>query len=654
MRVIQLTLLFFLAFSMTTFAQSTLKRNIELNEPMQKEIASEVGPIYEDDAQADAPMFEPSPVVGFRQDFEVTIGTTVYDLQSNSGVCNRMFKDGDNLYGVWTMGFSDSDGYSDRGTGYNAFDGAAWGDQPELRIEDGVRTGWPNHTRTADGTEFSVAHVFTEGEYRMHYARRAAGETDWTEADIPTETPLGVLWPRMAAGGPDGNTIHAIGIATPTFLAGGVVYEGVDGHILYYRSPDAGETWDVVDFIIPGLDSTQHANVSADAYNIDVRGNTVAVAVFDQLSDVVVYKSTDNGDTWTKTIAHDFPLDTYAIDDGYSFEDLPPYDPAQPDSLAIFTTDDAGALIIDNNDQVHVFFGQMYVLDSDTTDGNFNFFPAISGVGYWNESHGPDSIRTIADIIDVNMNDTLDIEATANIATFFLSLSSMPSAGIDEAGNIYLAYSGVMETEEFLNIEDQQHYRHILMVASMDDGDTWGSINDAGDFEEGLVFDVINGEVIIDEELVPFIEGVFPHVAKTVDDRVHLIYQQDFQPGLSVRGDNDAPVTNLINYVGVEVDQLVLPPSNTQETVEAEYFALQTLPNPASTDLFVQFELDANESYTLDLYSITGQKVSNLLQATADSRLIQETIDVSELPKGIYLLRLQAENKLATSKLVVK
>ncbi|MEY3344241.1 MAG: hypothetical protein RL090_1925, partial [Bacteroidota bacterium] len=75
---------------------------------------------------------------------ETVIGQTTYDLQSNYGsVGNRVYRHGDGTISVvWTKGDQPTT-YPDRGTGYNYFDGSAWGAAPTAR-QEAYRTGWPN------------------------------------------------------------------------------------------------------------------------------------------------------------------------------------------------------------------------------------------------------------------------------------------------------------------------------------------------------------------------------------------------------------------------------------------------------------------------------------------------------------------------------
>ncbi|MBR9920716.1 MAG: T9SS type A sorting domain-containing protein [Bacteroidetes bacterium] len=580
-----------------------------------------------------------NPVISTRDTkMDVLIGSSVYDLQTNYSICNRMSIDGDgNIMAVWTMGNSSGDGYSDRGTGYNRYDAGteSWMAPPISRLEDGSRTGWPNHIVTDSGTEFIVNHVFGNPEYKLHYLRREAGDTEWTESDIPSNTPFGSLWPRAAS---SGETVHVISVATSTAL-GGDLYEGMNLHPLYYRSSDGGDTWEVQDFIIPGLDTTYMIDLfSSDSYAIDARGDKVVVGIFSQFNDTKVFISEDGGDTWSETRIQDFPIDKYVIDSGYEFDDLPPLDPNSPDSLAIFTTDNTGHVMIDKDGGAHVFFGEMWVLDDVLTDGNYSYFPGTSGLSYWNENFGPDSTRTIADAPDLNGNDTLDVEGIGNIALYYMSLSSMPSAGVDDDNNLYLMYSALMEGPEFIDADDDQHFRHTFMIKSENGGETWSE-----------PYDAINEYTIGDPLFVPFVEAVFPHVLRDLPgEDVLYMYMQDFQPGLSVRGDEDLPGENNIIFSQIGED-----PIGSGIPILTEKYGLEVFPNPASESAQIQFELPLTTQVKLDLYNAMGQYVQAVSNRAYAEGPQQETVDLSGLASGMYFVRMQVGPNASVIRLLV-
>jgi hypothetical protein len=610
-----LTLLLCL-FTFSVFGQSAVqKKRADLNVPAIMDKTSYDGSEF-------LPLnHEAHPIATPRFAEEKVIGNTYYDLQSNGTNQNRIVRFGDKISATWTT--SEEPSHANRGSGYNHFDGSDWGGVASMRLEESVRTGWPSLTVGAGEDELIACHG-SPAPFLFHTLQKNSGAADWTEADVPSLSPGGLLWPRTASG--DGQTIHGIAITTPVGN-GGMMYEGVDGHILYYRSPDNGSTWDKVDVILPGMDSTNYVSNAADSYAIDARGDVVAVAVFGGFSDVVVFKSTDAGETWTEHTVNDFPLEKYAVDQGYTINDIP-MDPNAPDTLAIFSSDGSGSVLIDNNDMVHVVFGNMYVADTDLGDGNTSYYPATDGISYWNENHGEDSVRTIVSVWDVNGNDTLDVAGIANIALYYQSLTTFPSLGIDEDGNIFLSYSGLME--DLINTQDDQHYRHAFLTASMDGGENWIEPLHLG-IEEFF------------PDLPEVMEMVFTTIARHVDESVHMVMQRDFRPGLSVRGDMDPTELNEIIYL--EIPQTFIFPVNNEE-VELEPQSFAVMPNP--TTGHVTIDLTSVRSTTLIVTDMLGRTVMSIENAGGFFPL-----DLSDLEDGVYFISAKVGNELMTEKVLL-
>ncbi|HNX44720.1 MAG TPA: hypothetical protein PLJ84_11175, partial [Bacteroidales bacterium] len=89
---------------------------------------------------------------------EDEVGYTVYDLQSNGSTpYGRLtqFDDG-TIAAVYTMAINPT-AYNDRGTGYNYFDGTAWGPSHVTRLES-VKSGWPSHAQLGANGEVIVSH----------------------------------------------------------------------------------------------------------------------------------------------------------------------------------------------------------------------------------------------------------------------------------------------------------------------------------------------------------------------------------------------------------------------------------------------------------------------------------------------------------------
>jgi hypothetical protein len=572
-----------------------------------------------------------------RSDQEVTIGTTVYDLQSNSGTPRRLVTNADGIrYGVWTIGNNAGSGYPDRGSGFNTQEGGAWGPIPDTRIED-ARCGWANVDVVADGSPVVVAH---RTDLNLMYFSRWENNA-WVHTNIPTAVTTGVIWPRMAVGGPDGNTIHVIGLTYPS-ANGGAPYAGVDGHVLYYRSLDGGVTWDKQDVILPEIDQNFYTRMDADSYSIDASGNTVAIALMADFGDVKVSKSIDNGENWTTWTIKDFPIDAYAVDQGYTIDDIP-LDTLAPDSLAIQSSDNTGAVLIDPDGTVHAWYGEMYYVDSDLTDGNFSYFPAWMGLRYWNETFGEDSTRVIVSgIIDANANGVADITGIDVIPLYFSSLTSHPSVGTDGAGNIFLAYSGLTEnfTHELSTPTPGQHCRHIYLIWSGDKGETWSE-----------PLDIIREDLVIEPDLLPLYETMFPAVDRHVDDQVHLIYQGDFEPGLAVRGDMDAAADNFINYLAIDVAELGI--NNTAEPRQ-DGLNMSLTPNPARHTVNLSWSAASAADTWIDLFDRTGRRIRSLQTGQVAAGRHSLPVSVGDLPAGLYFVQLRSGKQARSLRLVIQ
>jgi hypothetical protein len=566
------------------------------------------------------------------------IGTTVYDLQTNASGCNRISRDAENnIMATWTMGFDHETGYPDRGTGYNRFDAASgtWETIPTQRLEQNARTGWPNHIITDSGTELIINHVFTSQGVFLHTLRRAVG-SNWVESEVPTSTPRGVITARMTS---SGDTIHLIAPSTPQNF-GGVNYLGVNGHLLYYRSPDGGISWDIVDGIIPGLDNSFMAELgSIDSYAIDAREGVIVVAVFSQTNDVRVFKSVNGGSNWTHTRIYDFPIDMYQIDQGYTLNDLPPPTPQQPDPFAILTTDNSGSVLIDHNGIAHAFYGQMYIKDNLSMFGSIDkIFHGTSGLVYWNESFGADSTRIIADITDLNGDDIIDIETDINVAQYRLSMTSQPSPAVDQNNTIFLAYSSVMEGAEYRQNDEAEQFRHIMIIHSEDSGETWSA-----------PYDAINETTLCDSHLPYFMETVYPSMVRDIDDEVQFIYQYDFRPGISLLG--DTPDINYMGFTYIPLSEFGVV--DTKNIVSPENFQMTLQPNPASNLVKLEFKLDHRTLTKQTLFDMFGRPVQQIKSSTLPAGIHHLSFDVSNLPAGLYLVQLQAGHNIAVKKLVV-
>ena len=568
---------------------------------------------------------------------DVRIGTTTYDLQSNASVDNRLIRHSDGtISATWTMSAQFAAAYSDRGTGYNFHDGSSWDPDPTARLESS-RGGWPSVLATSSGKEIAITHN-TDNGYLLMTHRPSTGSGAWTEQIISSMDSNGVytdiIWNRAVIGGSNNETIHMVGVIAPTGL-GGAIWNGLDGALVYYRSQDGGDTWDIQDMQLPTLDTSKYTGFNGDDYAIAAQGETVVVAYFGGWDDSVILKSTDNGNTWNETVFLDFPVDKYVNDSGLDLDGDGVMD-------SLYTADGAGTVVLDGNNDAHVFFGNMRVLDADLSDGNTSYFGGTSGLMYWNESMGPDdaSNATISSSLwysslpqMIASAQDLDGDGILNyvgIPTYYLSLDCMPSAGIDNQGNIFVSYSSLME-----NVDNgSQNFRHVHVVKSMDGGATWSAPKDVTEWTDW------GGAQ----------ECVFARMDRNVDDKIRLIYQKDFEPGLAVRGDKDIIDMNEIRYL--ELDTTELSGTSTGITYNNLDIEFTVYPNPAKNQISVDFSSTNNKSSNLIISDILGKTVKEF-SVNSSNGINRLEINLNNLNDGIYFVNFSNNDIKSTKKLVI-
>ncbi len=459
---------------------------------------------------------------------EAVIGHTTYDNQSNASVGNRIFKNSNgNIAATWNQSFSYDLASLDRGTGYNFFDLTSWQPIPTTRVESN-RVGWPNITILPNGKEYMLVHGNSDGELQLT-SRSVAGTGAWTEniTQLPGPTSYSNYWPRLVSGtgGANGNTLHAISITYP--IAGGD-YNGQQGALCYSRSINGGQTWNIINQVPNELNSNYYPGFDGDAYCLaQPNGNTVAYVLGGMTKDLVLMKSTDNGNTWTKTIIIQFPYPFFN-------ESVNAINAAD----AVFSNDGSISAVIDNSGMVHVFYGSASVFNEDITDGSISFYYG-STLNYWNESMGAGATPvTISSIKDENQNGQIDI---VDVAPYGIGLISHPSSAIGSDGTIYVTYSSI---HDYLN-NGTYNYRHIYAVKSTDNGSTWTSAMDITPYN-------LNAE------------NLFGSLAPQVDNNLHLVYQRDTIPGLATNNQHPFGINEIV-YKAIPLSlDVIVPIANFQ------------------------------------------------------------------------------------------
>ena len=83
------------------------------------------------------------------------------------------------------------------------------------------------------------------------------------------------------------------------------------------------------------------------------------------------------------------------------------------------------------------------------------------------------------------------------------------------------------------------------------------------------------------------------------------------------------------------------------------FHLFQNYPNPFNGQTTITFTIPAAGPVYLTLYNVLGQKVKSLLKQNLPGGRQQITIDLHELPSGLYLYRLQWKTRVKTKKLLL-
>lgn len=559
----------------------------------------------------------------------IDIGMTYYDLQTNASTQKRIHVFDDGTMGVvWTMGF-DYPGFSDdRGTGYNYFDGENWSPIPTERLESD-RTGWPEYTPFGENGEIIVSHLSGADENGLMILNREnKGMGDWEETIFQGPQMFGdLIFPRIATGGVDHSMIHLIAVTNPMMQ-----YQGQEPALVYSRSIDGGVNWFPENYVIPEINSNFYNGFMGDTYDIKAEGDLVGILIGDSWYDLLLLKSTDNGDTWAKTIIweHPYPM--------WNFNNMYPTD-------TFYCADGTHSLDFDDNGIAHVVFG----INRTVCDGAGTYwFPAVGGIGYWNENRPsftnnlnalspyghPDSeleedYSLIGWTQDINNNGQLDI--LDDWGTYYLGFSSMPQIYCNDSYNeIFVVYSSVTETFD----NGVQNYRHIWSRRA-DDPDYWGSFDDLTG-HPAHIFD----------------ECVFPSLANYSDNTAnyYLTFQRDDEPGLAVRGDCDPYGMNFITYMKTSFFTGLTENQKQIENLKVS----QNIPNPFSDETLVQIEITESCNISLEVTNLTGQKVLEISKGYLPVGIHNIILKADGLGPGLYFYTVNAGEFSVTKKMIVE
>lgn len=107
--------------------------------------------------------------------------------------------------------------------------------------------------------------------------------------------------------------------------------------------------------------------------------------------------------------------------------------------------------------------------------------------------------------------------------------------------------------------------------------------------------------------------------------------------------------TSSVGYYYLSLMSIVYPPGGAVGLNEQSLSNLRIYPNPATDRIHVSLEADAKIK-NVAVHSATGSRIMEI----AGSHGNKQTIDIGNIPKGIYFLKVEYGNGVQTSKIIVE
>ena len=553
---------------------------------------------------------------------------TRYDLQSNYTCQRRIYLHPDGTIGTVSTWSTQDASWTDRGSGYNYFDGSAWGSQPDSRVES-IRVGWGEYLPFEADGEMIVAHEAT-GPLVIN-KRIPKGTGTWTQTVMPPlpSNITAMFWPRSVTNGTNHTNIHIIAITLPTGN-GGQLYNGMNGALLYCHSLDGGTTWTPWTQLA-GMTGAEYTSFTADSYSwAEPHGDTLAFTEGFSFQDQILMKSTDNGTTWTKTVIYNSP---------YNLGGGSPH--------FFYCPDGANSIALDNSGMAHVVFGLMHdsIVDGSTT---FNYYPFTDGIAYWDEHMpqlrqdlDPDSLFAKGQLVAWVKDTNVFYMPATQLSYYYTSLSSYPQLVIDKKDKIYLVWSG----ETALVDPNGYSLRHIFGRDALIDGS--GNVVWHNDTLVDLTGDWIQYN---------FAECMYPSVSPSTDGYLYTIFQKDDYGGSYAESigrtyqGQTAPDDNSMTVLKWEKP---LWTGISNKTQKPTFSVGQNTPNPVNDITKVNVYLQNQGDLSLKVTNITGQTLMTLEKNNVLPGVSQFVIDGSQLSPGIYFYTVKQGSQSITKKMVV-
>ena len=660
-KVLLLSLSLVLGFS--AFAQRQVIQKNDAREATAKAKTVAAGKEMATEASNYVPQAAKSVVVNRWDDMEDSeTMMTYYDLQSNQYVANRMVQWADGSVAVVaTMSHENNQTASDRGTGYNFYDGSEWQDMPETRIES-FKTGWPSIAQWGENGEIVLAH----GNGHMQcFTRETAGQGEWQYMGALPDFPEGYpyaeypTWPRVVTCGDNHNIIIAVAV-----LQHSISSDETDLQTVMWRSEDA-QNWTISYGPLEQV-GWDHNQFSADDYCMAANGHTVALLYSGCLTNSVwMFKSTDDGLTWESTRVWENPYE------GREFDEEPAW--GMEDTLFMPMN---GAIVVDNNGVAHVALNTFEMWHSlENEPGYYTYWSGrtVDGIVYWNDTQEApmqspdgnphhaarlwwpdpenpgyahivaDSTRWIGYLPMYNdENGTMisfnnDMVYREEYHSKIYGLSGHPALSCDPYGNLACAFSSPITRRTNTAANQTEYYCRSIYVSyyNVDEG-YWHQV------EDDLTDDEVDFMYMLTDNLFTI------SVLNTINGGEFWFgFQSDDEIGFYWGSGATQPAGSENT---IHVCKVIAPAeyASVPENNDAQEAVYSIYPNPATNYMVVNSAMDTDATVTI--YNLVGQAVKQFNKHLGTG---ENTINI-DLKSGVYFCTISANGFDKTVKVVVK
>jgi len=517
------------------------------------------------------------------------VGTTQYDYQSNGSSGNRAAVD--LLGGVHFIWMNGISYPSQRAVYFNYVDNSGnWLSPTALSQVNGA--GYCQATVTSDNRAAATYHSSNTPSienYVVYAEDQFTGFGIFQYYDPPDMLFYRCYWPYVCIDRND--NIHIVHCENAPNA-------GDAQAIGYTESTDGGNTWTAV--------------VEVDTLEC-ISQLVTASPVSDKVA--VIYSHPQTFDTqWENDIYYIESIDGVTWDWRFGKNNITNY------SDSVFAYTDVAA-IYDYNDNLNIVW-------------NANTFSGDTAI-YWHNDLMHFSTGT-GTINMINSSPDAWPAAGCDFGAWNRPISKM-SMGVQQAGGyVFVAYTAFFDSLDcsaggYANGE-------IYMQYTADGGSSWSQ---AYNLTNSPTPNCIPGDCDSDH---------WSALADRVDEDLHIIFIEDKDAG-GIPQTEGQITTNPVKYLKVPVDSVT---SVYHTPSMPTTFALsQNFPNPFNARTNIDFDLDKDSNVELAVYSITGAKITTLVDDKLQAGHHSVNWDAAEVASGVYYYRMRTNGEELTRKMTL-